>query len=269
MLTVTSGDISDVLTLDGLASGTQFSLVSDGHGGTEIPETTYSDASEAALNAAIRAIDVGGVDAAPNTAYTIDDLPDTIDLTTALLAINLESGSSLTIAGTNGSGGVEVQTLDGGGSQRGLFVYAGNVTVENLTIQNMSAVGGAGGGGDTGSGLGGGGGAGLGGGLFVTGSSDGVGGANVTLDNVSFIDDSATGGAGGGGGGGRTGGGGGGGLGGAGGIGSSTGGGGGGGIGGQGGGAVLRAEWQSRDNSGDRRRRQRLRAPKTIEASAA
>ena len=46
-----------------------------------------------------------------------------------------------------------MQTLDGGGSQRGLFVYAGNVTLENLTIQNMSAVGGAGGGGDTGSGL--------------------------------------------------------------------------------------------------------------------
>ena len=181
-------------------------------------------------------IDVGGADAAPNTAYTID-ITGTIDLTTALLAINLESGSSLTIAGTTGFGGVEVQTLDGGHSQRGLFVYAGNVTVENLTIQNMSAVGGAGGGGDTGSGLGGGGGAGLGGGLFVTGSSDGVGGANVTLDNVSFINDAATGGAGGGGGGERVGGGGGGGLGGAGGIGSSTGGGGGGGIGGQAGGA--------------------------------
>ena len=41
-------------------------------------------------------------------------------------------------------------------------MYAGNVTLENLTIQNMSAVGGAGGGGDTGSGLGGGGGAGWG-----------------------------------------------------------------------------------------------------------
>ena len=201
-----------------------------------VPETTYSNDSEATLNDAIQKIDVGGADAAPNTAYTID-ITGTIDLTTALLAINLESGSSLTIAGTTGFGGVEVQTLDGGHSQRGLFVYAGNVTVENLTIQNMSAVGGAGGGGDTGSGLGGGGGAGLGGGLFVTGSSDGVGGANVTLDNVSFINDAATGGAGGGGGAERVGGGGGGGLGGAGGIGSSTGGGGGGGIGGQAGGA--------------------------------
>jgi large repetitive protein len=148
--------------LSGIASGTQFSLASDGHGGTEIPQTSYSNASEVALNAAIRAIDVGGADAAQNTAYTID-ITGTIDLTTALLAINLESGSSLTIAGTTGFGGVEAQTLDGGGSQRGLFVYAGNVTLENLTIQNMSAVGGAGGGGDTGSGLGGGGGAGFGG----------------------------------------------------------------------------------------------------------
>ena len=174
------------------------------------------------------------------------------------MAINLESGSSLTIAGTTGFGGVEVQTLDGGHSQRGLFVYAGNVTVENLTIQNMSAVGGAGGGGDTGSGLGGGGGAGLGGGLFVTGSSDGVGGANVTLDNVSFINDAATGGAGGGGGAERVGGGGGGGLGGAGGIGSSTGGGGGGGIGGQAGGAFY-WERRSRDHSWRTRRRHRLR----------
>ncbi len=94
-----------------------------------------------------------------NTAYTID-ITGQINLTTDLLAINLESGSSLTLAGTNGSGGPAVQTLDGEGSQRGLFVYAGNVTLENLTLQNMSAVGGAGG-------SGGGGGAGLGGGLFV------------------------------------------------------------------------------------------------------
>ena len=235
-VTVTSGNTSDVLTFGGLISSNQLLVLSDGHGSTALTGTTVSLANGTALNAAIRAIDVGGVDAAPDTAYTID-ISGPIDLTNALCAINLESGSSLTLAGTNGSGGVEVQTLDGGYSQRGLFVYAGNVTVQNLTIQNMSAVGGAGGGGDTGSGLGGGGGAGLGGGLFVTGSGDGVGGANVTLDNVNFVDDSAMGGAGGGGGGGRTGGGGGGGLGGAGGIGSSTGGGGGGGIGGQGGGA--------------------------------
>ena len=49
----------------------------------------------------------------------------------------------------------------------------------------MSAVGGAGG-------KGGGGGAGLGGGLFVTGISDGVGGAHVTLDRVTFTNDKAS-----------------------------------------------------------------------------
>ena len=116
--------------------------------------TIFTVASEADLNADIRAIDVSGADAAQNTNYVIN-ITGTIDLTTDLLAINLESGSSLTIAGTNGIGGPAVQTLDGNGSQRGLFVYAGNVTVENLTLENMAAVGGAGG-------SGGGGGAGLG-----------------------------------------------------------------------------------------------------------
>jgi Hint domain len=194
--------------------------------------TTFNVTNETELNADIRAIDVSGADAAQNTNYVIN-ITANINLSTELLAINLESGSSLTLAGTNGTGGAESQTLDGNGSQRGLFVYAGNVLVENLTILNMSAVGGAGGGGDTGSGLGGGGGAGLGGGLFVAGTNQGLAsGGNVTLDNVNFINDSATGGAGGAGGPERIGGGGGGGLGGAGGIGSSTGGGGGGGIGG-------------------------------------
>ena len=170
--------------------------------------TNFTVTNETELNADIRAIDVSGADAAQNTNYVINII-GTIDLTTDLLAINLESGSSLTIGGTNGSGGA---ALDGGGSQRGLFVYAGNVTVENLTIENMSAVGGAGA-------SGGGGGAGLGGGLFVTGTSDGVGGAHVTLDDVTFSNDKATGGAGGAG---RLSAGGGGGLGGAGGLASSA-----------------------------------------------
>jgi hypothetical protein len=65
----------------------------------------------------------------------------------------------LTIEGTNGSGGAVAQTIDGMGDQRGFFVYGGNVTLENLTIENAVAQGGAGG-------PGGGGGAGLGGGLF-------------------------------------------------------------------------------------------------------
>ena len=101
-------------------------------------------------------------------AYTIV-LSNNITLTSAmanvLSAVNLGSGSSLTIDGQG-------HVLDGGQIHRGLFVYNGAVTVENLTIQNAVATGGAGGSGN----WAGGGGAGLGGGLFV------ASGGNVTLD---------------------------------------------------------------------------------------
>ena len=107
-VTVTSGNSSDVLTFDGLISSNQLLVLSDGQGGTALTGTTVSLADGTVLNTTIRAIDVGGIDAAPNTAYTID-ISGPIDLTTALLAINLESGSSLTIAGTNGSGGAAVK----------------------------------------------------------------------------------------------------------------------------------------------------------------
>ena len=58
-----------------------------------------------------------------------------INLTTPLEAINLKTGVTLDIEGQGA-------TLNGGGSQRGLFVYSGVVTVENLTLANMKAVGG-------------------------------------------------------------------------------------------------------------------------------
>jgi hypothetical protein len=186
--------------------------------------TTFTVANETQLNTAIQAIDAGGADAAANTAYTID-ITGQISLTSELPAINLDSGSSVTIAGTNGAGGPQAQTIDGNNSQQGFFVSAGNVTLENLTIADAVAQGGGGVGG-------GGGGAGLGGGLFVAAAG------NVTLDNVGFAGDLAKGGAGGshgpGGGGGGLDGGAGGGLGGAG----SGGDGGRGGFGGGGGGAT-------------------------------
>ena len=78
-------------------------------------------------------------------------------------------------------------TLDGAGQFRGFFVESGNVTFQNLTIQNALAEGGAGGDGLAG----GGGGAGLGGGLFV--GQD----ATVSINNVAFDSDAAIGGAGG------------------------------------------------------------------------
>ena len=112
-------------------------------------------------------------------------------VSSALEAINLKSGVTLDIDGSNGA------TLDGGSSQRGLFVYSGDVNINNLTIENMKAGGGAGG-------PGAGGGAGLGGGLFVADNASANGGtdpnavaSNVTLDDVVFTNNSATGGAGG------------------------------------------------------------------------
>ena len=75
----------------------------------------------------------------------------------------------------------------GVGPYRGLFVYSGTVTVQNITISNTLAQGGQGGGGR----YGGGGGAGLGGALFVNA------GANVTVSNVNLTTNKAQGGAGG------------------------------------------------------------------------
>ena len=139
--------------------------VTNGEGATDGNRDTTT------LNGAIRTIDTG-----PAGHYVID-INGPIDLTSELLAINLPAGSTLTIQGTNGSGGAQVQTIDGGGSQRGLFVYSGDVTVENLTLQNMLAQGGAGGGA-------GGGGGGLGGALFVADdAAHGAAPGNVTLSN--------------------------------------------------------------------------------------
>jgi hypothetical protein len=92
-------------------------------------------------------------------------------------ALNLQNGVSVTIDGGS-------YALDGAGLYRGLFVYAGDVTVQNLTIQNAVATGGAG------ANIAGGG-AGLGGGLFI------ASGGTVTLDDVN-ITDNAEGGSGGG-----------------------------------------------------------------------
>jgi hypothetical protein len=108
---------------------------------------------------------------------------------TALTPIDLPAGNTLDIVGTNGASSY---ALIGGGTatpERGLFVYAGTVSIQNLLVEDMAAKGGSGGGGGA---------AGLGGGLFVGSNVVGDSG-NVTLNNVSFSGDSATGGHGGGG----------------------------------------------------------------------
>jgi hypothetical protein len=160
-----------------------------------MPTTSFSVGDITTLNNDLRSIDLGGSNSATNTNYTISLTAD-IDLKTAnvvteLLAINLAAGDTLTIEGNN-------QVLDGANATNGLFVYAGTVTVDDLTIQNMVAQGGAGGGGSGAADGGGGGGAGLGGGLFVAGTNAGLAsGGNVTLDNVTFLNDAAKGGNGG------------------------------------------------------------------------
>jgi hypothetical protein len=122
------------------------------------------------LNAAIAQADA---DSTTGDTYTITftaSITETADPT----AFNLHSGVSVTLDGAD-------YDLDGASTYRGLFVYAGTVTIENLTIQNAHAVGG---------------GAGRGGGLYVAGPTQGAGGSNVTLSGVTFTDDSAAGGAG-------------------------------------------------------------------------
>jgi hypothetical protein len=135
-------------------------------------DITLNVGSFSALDAAIAEADA---DTTSGDAYTITftgNITETADLT----ALNLASGVSVTINGAS-------HTLNGQNNS-GLFVYAGDVAVQNLTIQNAVATGGAG---DEIAG----GGAGLGGGLFVASAG------TVTLSGVTFSHDEAVGGNGG------------------------------------------------------------------------
>jgi hypothetical protein len=105
------------------------------------------------------------VDSNPNTSFTLN-FTGSIGLGAANTLPAIVTAGSVTI---NGQG----NTLDGGGVQRGFFVYSGTVTIQNQTIQNTLAQGGSGS-------AGGGGGLGAGGGLFVGP------GANVTLNTVNL-----------------------------------------------------------------------------------
>ena len=180
---VSISGMTGTLDLAGIAAGSGLAATPDGHGGTALsalyPQQTITVSSAADLQAAIET--ANGVNGA-GRSVTIQFAPGigTLALSTDLPLINLAPGVTLTIDG----GG---QVLNGENVARGLLVYAGDVVVQNLTIVNAVAQGGAGGNGDAP----GGGGAGLGGGLFV-GS-----GANVTLVNTSVQDDRAIGGNGG------------------------------------------------------------------------
>jgi hypothetical protein len=140
---------------------------------------SYSVSDEAALNAAILAIDTASLTAPAGTAYSIT-ITGKISMTTDLAAITLANGDSLSISGDS----AKPDHLTGG-SHRGFVVESGNVTLAQLDMSGFAAKGGAGGSGQ----LAGGGGAGLGGALFV--GAD----ANVTLAGVGLSNNKAAGGA--------------------------------------------------------------------------
>src|SRR5208283_5229340 len=133
--------------------------------------TSYTNVNSASqLSADIKAIDLASqADGGNGTNYSITlatgaTLTESADIS----AINLAGKDTLTI---NGQGAI----LNGADAYRGLFAYSGETTIENLTIENAVAKGGAGAGG----------GAGLGGGLFVANNSaQGAAPAQVTLSNV-------------------------------------------------------------------------------------
>ncbi|SHK06892.1 Peptidase M10 serralysin C terminal [Roseomonas rosea] len=183
-LTVSSGAQTTVVTLQGVEAGTRFLVGEDSDGSALITvfdpdapvETNFTVGSADALNLALSLIGEGGLYAQAGTAYTITLTADLL-LVEDLWAIDLLAGSTLSIQG-NG------HVLDGAGLYRGLFVAEGEVSIESLTIQDARAKGGNGAAGWAG----GGGGAGLGGGLFV------ASGAQVTLHDVSFLDNRAVGG---------------------------------------------------------------------------
>jgi autotransporter passenger strand-loop-strand repeat protein len=66
-----------------------------------------------------------------------------LSLAAPLPAIDLPSGSTLTIAGTGDAGGGEAQTIDTIAGQPGLLVSAGDVALADLSIAGASAGGGA------------------------------------------------------------------------------------------------------------------------------
>src|SRR4029077_16892023 len=118
---------------------------------------TVTDATS--LNNAIATIDAG----AAGQTFTVN-IQNNVSLPAATTLNAINTASTVVINGGN-------TTLNGGGVQRGLFVFSGSVTINNFAIQNPLAQGGSGGPG------GGGGGAGLGGALFV------ASGAHVTVSN--------------------------------------------------------------------------------------
>jgi uncharacterized protein with beta-barrel porin domain len=146
-----------------------------------VSESTHAQTVINVTDASSLAAAIAQVDTNASAQYVIN-LQNSITLTAGSTLPAFDSTSSVTVNGNN-------FTLNGGGIQRGIFVFSGNVAIDNITIQNAQALGGAGSSG-SGSGGSGGGGLGAGGALFV------ASGANVTVSNVAFTANNAAGGVG-------------------------------------------------------------------------
>ena len=129
------------------------------------------------LNAAILQLETTATSGAYTISFATTITEGEAGQPAGIYAISLPTGVSLTIQG----GGF---ALNGAGQAGGLAVLGGQVTIDDLTIEDTVAQGGDGDGSA-------GGGAGLGGGLFVGPT------AHVTIDNLTFQGDQAVGGNGG------------------------------------------------------------------------
>src|ERR1700694_2308670 len=90
----------------------------------------------------IKAIDLDSqAGSGPGNAYSIT-LGQGVTLLEAadIAAINLKGNDTLVINGNAAGTGVNA-VIDGGNAHRGLFVYSGIVTIENLAIENTAARG--------------------------------------------------------------------------------------------------------------------------------
>lgn len=113
--------------------------------------------------------------------------PMTIQLNGILPVINNSTNPvNITIGNSNPS---SIVTIDGnGGAYSGFFIPTGNVTIQNMNLQNLTAKGGNGGSGISG----GAGGMGAGGGIyapqiFLNGSNPSITLSNVTINNCSAV----------------------------------------------------------------------------------
>ena len=128
--------------MNGPYTSANFKVGADASGHVLVTYAAAPVSSASQLGLDIEAIDnLSKADGGDGTHYTITlkkgaTLTESADIS----AINLAGKDTLTI---NGQGA----KLDGAGAYRGLFAYAGATTIENLTIQNAVAQGGAGGGG--------------------------------------------------------------------------------------------------------------------------